>query len=165
MFEKEISGLQINYYIVCKRKLWYYSHSLSMESGNENIEIGKIIDEKSYNRENKHININDTINIDFISEYNMIHEVKKDKKIEEAGIWQVRYYMYYLKKRGVEGIKAKIDYPVIKQSLMVTLNDNDEKELENILKDINKIVNMNVPPYIEKKKYCKSCAYYEFCYI
>ena len=36
-----------------------------MEQNNENVSLGKIIDESSYMREDKHINIDNVINIDF----------------------------------------------------------------------------------------------------
>ena len=45
-----------------------------MEHSNEHVNLGKIIDENSYSREDKHININNVINIDFNSflySYNM----------------------------------------------------------------------------------------------
>ena len=58
------------------------------------------------------------INIDFIKEHQELHEIKKSKAIEEAGIWQVKYYLYYLKQRGVKGLTAKIDYPMIKKILL-----------------------------------------------
>ena len=41
----------------------------------------------------------------------------------------------------------------------------DEKEIENTLVEINKIINLKIPPKIEKYKYCNKCSYYEFCYI
>ena len=37
-----------------------------MESENENVQLGKLLDEKSYERDEKHINIDNVINIDFI---------------------------------------------------------------------------------------------------
>ena len=46
-----------------------------------------MLDENSYARDDKHINIDDVINIDFIREKKELHEVKKSKAIEEAGIW------------------------------------------------------------------------------
>lgn len=94
--DEHITGMMIYYYFVCKRKLWYFCHELNMENENENVVIGKILDENSYSRETKHINIDDTITIDFIKEKNIIHEVKKSRAIEEAGIWQTKYYLYYL---------------------------------------------------------------------
>ena len=80
-----------------------------MESDNENVMLGKLLDENSYRRDDKHINIDNVINIDFIKEHQELHEIKKSKAIEEAGIWQVKYYLYYLKQRGVKGLTAKID--------------------------------------------------------
>ncbi len=104
--EERITGVMIYYYFVCKRKLWYFCHDLQMEnvSQNENVQLGKLLDETSYRRNQKHINIDDTINIDFIKDFKEIHEVKKSKSIEEAGIWQVKYYLYYLKKKGASCI-------------------------------------------------------------
>ena len=71
---------------------------------NEDVILGKILDESSYSKNEKHINIDNIINIDFISEHKELHEVKKSKAVEDAGIWQVKYYLYYLWKRGVKGI-------------------------------------------------------------
>ena len=91
--EKElnrITGLMVYYYFVCKRKLWYFRNEINMEQNSEAVEIGKILDETSYSRDNKHINIDQTINIDFIRETNVLHEVKKSRKIEEASVWQVK---------------------------------------------------------------------------
>ena len=39
--------------------------------------MGKLLDENSYARDDKNINIDDVINIDFIREKRELHEVKK----------------------------------------------------------------------------------------
>ena len=88
--DERITGVMIYYYFVCKRKLWYLCHEINLESENEDVLLGKILDDGSYKRENKHINIDNTINIDFIKERKELHEIKKSKAIEEAGIWQVK---------------------------------------------------------------------------
>ena len=103
----KITGLMINYYFVCKRKLWYNSRNINLEEDNENVQIGKLIDENSYNLETKQIMIEETVNIDFIRHWKVIHEVKKSKSIEEAAIWQVKYYIYFLKQRGIDIEKIK----------------------------------------------------------
>jgi CRISPR-associated exonuclease Cas4 len=136
-----------------------------MEADNDNVQIGKVLDENSYEREEKHINIDDVINIDYIRNKGILHEVKKSKKIEEAGIMQVKYYLYYLKQRGVEGIKGKVDYPLLKQSIDIELTNEDEKYIESVLIDLKEIVNRPLPPLLEKKRICKNCAYFELCYI
>ena len=62
----QITGIMVYYYFVCKRKLWYFTNNINMEQNSELVEIGKILDETSYAREDKSILIDNTINIDFI---------------------------------------------------------------------------------------------------
>ncbi|WP_369461588.1 Dna2/Cas4 domain-containing protein [Thermoclostridium stercorarium] len=42
-------------------------------------------------------------------------KVKKSKSIEEAAIWQVKYYLYYLKRLGIEEVTGIIDYPLLRK--------------------------------------------------
>ncbi len=163
--EKEITGVMVYYYQVCWRKLWYFYHEIQMEQNNDNVQIGKLLDENAYGRDDKHINIDNIINIDFIRTKKVLHEVKKSKKIETASILQVKYYLYFLMKRGATGISAQIDYPLLKQSVEVSLSDQDVAEIEKILADISKIVKEENPPVLKKLRICKSCAYYDLCYI
>ena len=94
-----------------------------------------------------------------------LHEVKKSKAIEEAGIWQLKYYLYYLKKRGVEGLTGKIDYPLAKRNIEIELTDEDCRELDKIIDDINKIKEYKLPPELNETKICKKCAYFDMCFI
>lgn len=165
MSEKSVSGMQIYYYFVCRKKLWYFSNEINMESDNENVQLGKILDETSYKNRKKHIMIDNTINIDYIAEHNVLHEVKKSRKIEEAGIWQIKYYLYYLKCRGVSNLTGRVDYPLLKQSVTVELSEEEEKKLREVIVDIEKITSSDLPPKCGLKRYCKSCAYYDFCWI
>ena len=155
----------IYYYFVCKRKLWYFTNEINMEAENENVMLGKLLDENSYKKNDKHINIDNVINIDFIREHKELHEVKKSRAIEEAGIWQVKYYLYYLKKRGVSDLKAKIDYPLIKKNVVVELTQEDELRLEEIIKEIEDIKKQLLPPEFKSEKICKKCAYHDLCFI
>ena len=108
--DERITGVMIYYYFICKRKLWYFCHQINMEDNNENVQLGKLLDENSYKRDDKHIQIDGVINIDFIHYNRELHEIKKSRAVEEAGIWQLKYYLYYLEERGVKGIKGRIDY-------------------------------------------------------
>ena len=147
--EDKITGVMIYYYFICKRKLWYFCHQITMEDGNENVQLGKLLDENSYARDDK----------------KELHEVKKSKAIEEAGIWQLKYYLYYLKKRGVEGLTGKIDYPLAKRNIEIELTDEDCRELDKIIDDINKIKEYKLPPELNETKICKKCAYFDMCFI
>ena len=163
--QREISGMMFYYYFVCKRKLWFFTNEIQMESENEDVIIGKLIDENSYSRELKHVLIDNTVNIDFIKEWKILHEVKKQKSVEEAGIWQLKYYIYFLRKRGINIEKGILDYPKLKKREEIFLTEEDEKRIEEVLLEIREIVNLKLPPKLEKLKICKKCAYFEYCYI
>ena len=106
--DSEITGIMVYYYFVCKRKLWYFCHGIQMEAENENVQLGKLLDASSYSRDSKHVLIDNMINIDFIRDKNEVHEVKKSKAIEDAGIWQLKYYLYYLKNKGVNDVTGSV---------------------------------------------------------
>lgn len=162
---KEITGLMVYYYFVCKKKLWYFVNQIQMEQNSELVEIGKIVDDTSYENQEKHILIDNNINIDFIKNSAILHEVKKTKAIEEASIWQVKYYMYYLERKGVKNVKAKIDFPLIKETKVIILNKEDRQAIKEVIVHIQEIINSKIPMDVEQDKKCKKCAYYDLCYI
>lgn len=160
------TGTMVNYYFVCKRKLWLFSHNISFEQDSDVVTLGKLLSEFSYRREDKEIDIDQTIVIDWIDFRNkVIHEVKKSDAIEEAHIWQVKYYLYYLEKKGVSGFKGAINYPKLHKIQQVALSDEDRKTLDNVLEEIKNIVSLENPPTKFKKPICKSCSYFQFCWV
>lgn len=159
------TGTEINYYFLCKKKLWYFSHYIQMEQESDAVHIGKLIHESSYEREKKEIDIDDTIKIDFIGKDRVIHEVKKSDKVEEPHIWQLKYYIWYLKQKGVESVAGKINYPKLKKILDVFLEPEDDEEIKKILKEIAAIEASELPPPVNKMKICKSCSYHDICWV
>lgn len=162
---KEVTGVMVYYYFVCKRKLWFFSNNIRMESTSELVGIGKLIDETSYSRERKNILIDELINIDFLKNWRIVHEVKKSRKIDEASKWQLKYYMWVLRNKGVQIEKGILDYPLLRKREEIFLEDEDEQELEFILKDIENITASSLPPDTINKSICKNCAYFELCYV
>jgi len=47
----------------------------------------------------------------------------------------------------------------------VELSVDDEAQLERMLDDIVKINERELPPPVIKANICKSCSYYELCYV
>ena len=78
---KKISGTMYAYSYLCWRKLWFFAKDIVMEQENENVMIGKLIDEESYKRDKKHIYLDDFVCIDIVRD-NVICEIKK--KLIEA---------------------------------------------------------------------------------
>lgn len=161
----KITGVMFYYYYVCERKMWFFSKDITLEEGYENVEIGKIIDNTTYKRSKKHIQIDETINIDFLKDWEVIHEIKKSQSIEEASIMQVKYYLYYLRKKGIDISKGILDYPLIKQRKEVTISLQDIIEIEKTIGDIERILKRPLPPPKINSKICKKCAYYDMCFI
>ncbi|OLS03597.1 CRISPR-associated protein Cas4 [Tissierella creatinophila] len=161
----KITGIMINYYFICKRKLWYFSKDINMEHNSELVEMGKLIDENSYDREKKSILIDEMINIDFLKDWKIIHEVKKSRKLDEAGKWQLKYYIWILRSKGVDIEKGILDYPLLRKREEIFLDENEERELLEVIGNVKYILGMNLPPGVINKAFCKKCAYYELCYI
>jgi len=159
----QYTGTQINYYFVCKRKLWLFTRDIRFENENEYVQLGRLIDENSYKRNKKQIEIG-KIKIDFMDNKGIIHEVKKSKKIEKAHIYQVKYYILTLKEMGVENVTGEIDYPKLKKRQTVVWETGDEMVFNDIFSDIQVILNQQKPPVVNKKSICNKCAYYEFCF-
>lgn len=164
--ESKITGTEVAYYIVCKRKLWLFAHHLEMEQFSDYVALGKLISEESFKRERIR-EIGDTIKIDFlkIKDKVIVHEVKKSRKLEPAHIWQVKYYIYQLQKKGVNCESGIIHYPKLMRKIDVILNKEAKAKIENVMSEIKETISLKNPPPVKKKPYCPKCAYYDYCFI
>jgi len=171
-----ITATHINYFIVCKRKLWFFSNGISMEQTSDTVAEGKLIHETSYSqRAEKYteIELSATVNefelfgkIDFYdAKDKIIHEIKRSDKVEEAHEWQVKYYLWLLALNNIQGAKGLLEYPQLRQTKEVLLLDNDKEYLEKMVTEIPQIMQSKICPPKIKAKLCKNCSYYEFCYI
>ena len=163
--DKDITGLMVYYYEVCKRKLWYFVNEIQLEENNSNVILGKLLEENTYTSDEKKINIDGVINIDFIRSKKILHEIKKSNSIEPASLLQVQYYLYYLEKKGLIGLKGILDYPLLKQTVEVNLTNKDRENLDNIIIGIKEILRKESPPALEKNGICKKCAYFDLCFV
>ncbi|WP_041468591.1 CRISPR-associated protein Cas4 [Chloroherpeton thalassium] len=160
-----VTGTMVNYYFVCQRKLWLFTHDVQMEHESDLVKQGRLIDETSYPEKRHNVQIQNTISLDFLDiKDGVIHEVKKSDAMEEAHFWQVRYYIYFLKQIGITGTRGEIDYPKLKQRKTVFLSEQDEKELEQIIANIRQVKCSEEMPGTIHKRFCRKCAYFEFCW-
>lgn len=164
----QLTATHINYYHVCRRKLWLFANGINMEHTSDTVAEGKLIHETSYpQRAEKYTEIAiGGSKIDFYDAKNkVVHEVKKSDSIEAAHEWQVKYYIRLLQQAGIEGVTGIIEYPKLKHTSMVELSVEDNLYLERAIHDINDIVTGEKCPSRINSKICKRCSYYEFCYI
>jgi CRISPR-associated exonuclease Cas4 len=170
----KISGTHINYYFVCKRELWFFLHGIHCEHQSDLVRMGRLLHEKSYSRENKEIDIDSRIVLDwFDARKGIVHEIKKSDTMEEAHEWQILYYLWYLKNKGLQiaeneaaqGIYGELDYPLLKKKKAVYLSENHIRQLEqNIIPAIQQIAEQPYLPPTTEWKVCKTCSYSDLCY-
>ena len=159
----KFTGTEVGYFFICRKKLWWFHHGIEMEKENDRVKMGKLVHETAYNRKTKEISIDGRIVLDWQSD-GVIHEVKLTDKMEAAHEFQLLYYIYYLKQKGVESLTGQIDYPKLRQTREVELTAEKEAELLAALREIEKIVSLAAPPEVEYMKICKSCSYAELCW-
>lgn len=164
-----MTGTQIAYYFLCHRKLWLFIRNIDMEQTSDTVAMGKFISESTYERKKHEIQIadeEDRIVLDFYDgKTKIIHEVKKSDKMEDTHIWQVKFYIYVLEKKGVVGVTGEIDYPKLREKVKVELAEKDKEEIEKIRAEMKEISEMENPPCALNKPFCKQCAYFDLCYI
>jgi CRISPR-associated exonuclease Cas4 len=129
---------------------------------------GKLIHETSYpQRSERYEELEiDGCKIDFYDARNkIVHEIKKSDKIENAHEWQVKYYIHVLERNGILGATGILEYPTLRHTCKIELTDQDRNQIHAIVQDIGNIVESDVCPLCMNSKICKSCSYYEFCYV
>ena len=163
----KINGTLINYYFHCKRQCYLHGNRLNLEDNSENVKVGKALHEDKANKKsNTEIEI-DNIKIDKLtSEY--VTEVKKSDADVQAATWQLLYYLKVLKSKGMVR-KGKLECieknKANNKVIYVELDDAREKELNNIIEQIEDLLLQDSVPATINKTTCKKCAYYEYCYI
>lgn len=157
------TGTEVGYYFICRKKLWWFNHGIQMETESDRVKLGKVVHENSYERRNREISIDNKIVLDWQSD-GVIHEVKLTDKMESAHEFQLLYYIYYLKQKGVENLTGQIDYPKLRQTKTVELNERNSIELETALAEMQKIIDAESPPEVEYMKICRQCSYAELCW-
>lgn len=162
-----INATHINLLHVCYRELWLHYHGIRMEQTSQTVAEGKLIGENSYpERAEKYTELAmDGIKIDFYDpKKNVVHEVKKSDKVEEAHIAQVKYYLYILRKNGIEEPSASIEYPKLRQRQIVEWEEDDEEKIEQWKMQVEEIVSKEKCPPVLNARICRSCSYFDFCY-
>ena len=163
----QITGTQINYLQICHRKLWLFSHNIQMEHTSYLVAEGKQLEENAYpQRASKWQEIEiERIKIDrFDPKLKVIREIKKSNKKEKAHIAQLKFYIYVLERNGIEVSHGVLEYPKLRATEEVWLDDNDRILIPQWEQKIRRIVELENAPKTIDKPVCKKCSYFEFCY-
>ena len=165
-YSVKVNGTLINYYMHCPRQCYLHAHRLNLENNSEDVKVGKALHESKYmNDDNAEISI-ENIRLDKLTkEY--LTETKKSDADVEASRWQLIFYLYTLKKKGIER-KGKLEFfqkNKEKKIVIIELDSQIENELLMKINEIKNLLNNEKVPDIIEMRHCKKCAYYEYCYI
>jgi len=169
LVEKELSdfianGTLVWYYYICKREVWLIAHGIEPYQDDDFISLGRIIHETRYRNKKKELMVDDKIKIDLIANHKIIGEIKKSSKFLQSAKMQLAFYLYYLKQEKGISLSGELLIPEERKRIELTLTPALEKEIENAIKEIEKIAKLPKPPPATKNKYCRNCAYKEFCW-
>ena len=176
---KTVGGMLIGYYLICPRKAWLSANGLWMEQESDAVALGRLLDESSYQRSDKHITLHaetaDAIPlVGKIDRANLregvLHETKKGRACEEAHVWQVRFYLWLLLLNGVRradggAFTGQIDYPALRRTENVELAAEHAQQLAAWTGELQRVLQRPTPPpRIAQRKFCRKCAFEELCY-
>jgi len=140
-----------------------FTRGLEMEETSDLVLLGKLLHERGYARRRKEVQVG-RVKIDFVASGCEIHEVKRSRKAEDAHLFQLLYYLYFLKRyANVEG-HGVLHYPLLRRTVDVELTEERIRQLELLLEDMQKILSSLRPPEPLKVPYCRRCSYSELCW-
>lgn len=162
-----ITGSLVNYYFHCKRQCYLAGNRLNMEDNSERVKLGQAIHQEKAEKSKKTEIAFENIRLDKLTE-EYLTEIKKSDADAIAAKWQLIYYLYVLKNKGMER-KGRLEFiEKNKESHKVEifeLTDSMIHELEVYMEKIEELINGSDVPSIEEGKGCVHCSYYEYCYI
>lgn len=159
-----ITGTEIAYLYVCRRKLWFFHNGMRPEPENELVLIGRIIHENSFSRMDKELRIGDVGFLDWAEfEDGIIHETKKGHHTS-ADRAQVCFYMKILSDNGVFVRSAKIHFPKQRRIVEIPWDDKMRDKAECDIEEVHRVVSSEFPEKAVRRPACKKCAYEEICF-
>ena len=172
----QITGTHFNYFQVCKRKLWLFSHDINMEHTSDLVYDGKLIHESTYPQRAERyeevlvsadyngMRLNGKIDF-FDSLKQCVHEIKRSDKVDEAHTRQLKFYLWLLELNGIKNTYGILEYPKLRKTEEIFLSDADRASLVRIVAEIKELVTRQTCPPTINARICKSCSHYEFCYV
>lgn len=163
--EIAVTGTDIWYYFVCRRRTWLSIRKIFPDEEDENMEIGRFIHEYRYGRNKKEIGIG-SIKLDSIKRADgswVVMEVKKSSKYFHGSYYQLLYYLYILEQKGITA-RGELLFPEERKREVVELTEKSRIQLEETIKEIEKLAQEPIPPYLKKISACNNCAYNEYCW-
>lgn len=174
-----IGGMLVGYYLICPRKAWLSMRGLWMEQESQAVALGRLVGASSYTRRNKELMLTAEApdgtplvgKVDWAQlDAGVLHETKKGRSCEDAHRWQLRFYLWLLSLNGVTGLggepmRGEINYPRLRRTEPVHLRPKHKERLADIVRALRTLARQpDPPPRIDRRAFCRRCAFEELCY-
>ncbi|MCK9221766.1 MAG: CRISPR-associated protein Cas4 [Limnochordia bacterium] len=163
--DPRIGGTVVWYYMICPRQVWFITRGIEPNQDDDLLLMGRIIDQTTYRRDKHSVVFGDN-RFDIVRQQDgalVIAEVKKSSKSIEAARLQLAHYLYELENEGFNA-KGLLQFPTERRTEEVILDERLRNQLEEAYYQIQIISKATSPPVLEKRGYCKSCAYVQWCW-
>ena len=160
-----IGGTLIWYYYICPRQVWLICHQITPDQEDTNILIGRLINQETYAREKKELVLGSS-KMDLFREQGgqlIVGEVKKSSRYSQSARMQLSFYLRELNRKGVKAV-GELRFPREKKKESIFLDKTTERELDLVEREISAIITKENPPPASRIRYCRKCAYAEFCW-
>jgi len=163
---EHITGTLVWYALICERQVWLMAHEIEPDRGHARLEWGRFLSEITYPRaRRKEISL-PGMKLDLVERQGsrlIVGEVKASSRFVEAARMQLLFYLWRLREMGVEA-EGELRIPEERRRIPVRLDEAGERELRAVMARIEAILQQPQPPPPKRIRYCRGCAYREFCW-
>ncbi|GIV22465.1 MAG: CRISPR-associated protein Cas4 [Bacteroidia bacterium] len=164
----EIAGHEVESFAACPRQYWFLSRGLRMEPFSELVQDGRLVSETAYPAwpaSRKQVRIG-RLKIDGLDPHHKrLYEVKRAARLVQAHRMQLLFYLWVLEKLGWEGFQGVLLYPREKKRIEVLLTPEGRVAVTKLLRALVAVRRAKQPPPLQKKPFCKHCAYKDLCWL
>jgi len=161
-----ITGTLIWYAMICDREVWLMAHELEPDRDHARLEWGRFLGEMAYPRSRKREIALPGMKLDLVERQGarlVVGEIKASSRFVEATRMQMLFYLWRLREMGVKA-EGELRFPEERRRERVVLDAEAEARLRAVMERVEAIVQQPLPPPAKRIRYCRACAYREFCW-
>ena len=163
---EHITGTLIWYALICEREVWLMAHEMEPDRDDARLAWGRFLGEVTYPRSRKREIALPGMKIDLVEREGprlVVGEVKASSRFVEAARMQVLFYLWRLREMGIEA-EGELRFPEERRRERVVLDEESEARLRAVMARVERIMQQPLPPPARRIRYCRACAYREFCW-
>ncbi len=163
---ERITGTLIWYAMICEREVWLMAHEVEPDRDDARLEWGRFLGEMVYPRSRKREISLPGMKLDLVESSGnrlVVGEVKSSSRFVDAARMQVLFYLWRLREMGVEA-EGELRFPEERRRVKVVLDGESERQLKALMEKVETIRAQPQPPPAKRIRYCRTCAYREFCW-